>query len=57
MVDKKKKRTQSEIEQQEKEDALVETLLLLDEFAPIIPDSIVDYHLAKGGLQTDDIRL
>ena len=53
----KKKRSQLDLELQEKEESLSELLLMLDEFAPIIPDSVTDYYLGKGGLQTDDIRL
>jgi transcription initiation factor TFIID subunit 10 len=54
---KNTKRTQSEIELQKKEEALSSTLLMLEDFAPIIPDSVTDYYLQKGGLETDDIRL
>ncbi|KAJ3259132.1 Transcription initiation factor TFIID subunit 10 [Boothiomyces macroporosus] len=52
-----KKRTKAEMEMQSKEEALSSTLLMLDEFAPIIPDAVTDYHLARGGFQTDDVRI
>jgi hypothetical protein len=65
MVEKhRKKRTQTEIELEAKEESLSATLLMLEEFAPIvmkiineIPDAVTDYHLARGGLQSDDVRL
>lgn len=52
-----KKRTRREIAQQAKEESLGATLAMLEDFAPIIPDAVTDYHLARGGLQTDDVRL
>lgn len=47
----------NEMDMQSKEESLSNTLLLMDNFAPIIPDSVTDYHLKQGGLETDDIRM
>ncbi|KAI8894911.1 transcription initiation factor TFIID 23-30kDa subunit-domain-containing protein [Globomyces pollinis-pini] len=52
-----KKRTRAELETQSKEESLASTLMMLEDFAPIIPDAVTDYHLARGGLQTDDVRI
>ena len=52
-----KRKSQVDIELQQKEESLSEILMMLDDFAPIIPDSVTDYYLAKGGLETDDVRL
>jgi transcription initiation factor TFIID subunit 10 len=56
-MSQKKKRTQTEIELQQKEESLSNTLLLLDDFAPIIPDAVTDYYLQRGGLDSSDVRL
>ena len=53
----KKKRSQLDLELQEKEESLSELLLMLDDFQPIIPDSVTTHLLQKGGLETDDTRL
>ena len=53
----KKKRSQADLEMQKNEESLSQVLLMLEDFAPIIPDAVTDYFLSKGGLQTDDIRL
>ncbi len=42
---------------EQKEESLSNTLLLLDDFSPIIPDAVTDYYLKRGGLDTNDIRL
>lgn len=41
-----------------KDKTLQEMLELMDgEFAPIIPDAVTDYYLAKNGFQTADVRI
>lgn len=51
------KRSQTQLELEQKEESISSILLQMDDYAPIIPDSVADYYLAKGGLQTDDVRL
>ncbi|EGF79773.1 hypothetical protein BATDEDRAFT_89443 [Batrachochytrium dendrobatidis JAM81] len=53
----KRKKTFHEQETERKAEALSEILLLMDEFAPIIPDSVTDHHLARSGFQCDDVRV
>lgn len=41
-----------------KDKTLQEMLELMDlEFAPIIPDAVTDYYLAKNGFETADVRV
>lgn len=41
-----------------KDKTLEEMLDLVDgDFAPIIPDAVTDYYLAKNGFQTTDVRI
>ncbi len=51
------KRTQTQLELEQKEESISSLLLQMDEYAPLIPDAVTDYYLARGGLQTDDARL
>lgn len=51
------KRTQTALELEAKEESLSALLLQMDDYAPLIPDAVTDYYLAKGGLSTDDVRL
>lgn len=51
------KRTQTQLELEQKEESLSALLLQMDDYAPLIPDAVTDYYLAKGGLQTEDVRL
>jgi transcription initiation factor TFIID subunit 10 len=51
------KRNKRDVEKEKKEQILAETLMMMDEFTPIIPDAVTDYHLAVGGLETDDVRI
>ncbi|RKP24041.1 hypothetical protein SYNPS1DRAFT_23865 [Syncephalis pseudoplumigaleata] len=36
---------------------LAETLLLMDNCRPIIPDAVTDYYLARSGLDCQDVRM
>ncbi|CAG88455.2 DEHA2E20174p [Debaryomyces hansenii CBS767] len=41
-----------------KDKSLKEVLDLMDgEFAPIIPDAVTDYYLAKNGFETSDVKI
>ncbi|RCK66204.1 Transcription initiation factor TFIID subunit 10 [Candida viswanathii] len=41
-----------------KDKTLKEVLEMMDgEFAPIIPDAVTDYYLAKNGFETSDVRI
>lgn len=41
-----------------KDKTLKEVLDLMDgEFAPIIPDAVTDYYLAKNGFETNDVKI
>lgn len=41
-----------------KDKTLQEVLEMMDgEFAPIIPDAVTDYYLAKNGFETSDVRI
>ncbi|RIB00279.1 putative TAF10-TFIID and SAGA subunit, partial [Gigaspora rosea] len=40
-----------------KDRSLLEFLLLLDNFEPLIPDFVTEYYLNKSGIQCDDIRI
>lgn len=40
-----------------KDKTLSEFLGNMDEYAPIIPDAVTDYYLAKSGFQTNDVRI
>ncbi|KAI9344202.1 putative transcription initiation factor tfiid subunit 10 [Zopfochytrium polystomum] len=30
---------------------------MMEDFAPLIPDTVTDYYLARSGFQSDDIRV
>ncbi|KAI8056795.1 transcription initiation factor TFIID 23-30kDa subunit-domain-containing protein [Syncephalis plumigaleata] len=36
---------------------LAETLLLMDNCRPIIPDAVTDYYLSRAGLDCQDVRI
>lgn len=40
-----------------KDKTLTEFLDNMNEYAPIIPDAVTDYYLAKSGFQTNDVRI
>ncbi|KAG5366112.1 Transcription initiation factor TFIID subunit 10 [Yarrowia sp. B02] len=40
-----------------KDKTLSEFLDNMNEYAPIIPDAVTDYYLAKSGFQTNDVRI
>ncbi|KAG5357191.1 Transcription initiation factor TFIID subunit 10 [Yarrowia sp. C11] len=40
-----------------KDKTLSEFLENMNEYAPIIPDAVTDYYLAKSGFQTNDVRI
>ncbi len=40
-----------------KEKTLKELLGMMDEYAPIIPDAVTDYYLARAGFECDDVRI
>lgn len=40
-----------------REQSLGDLLMLMDSYAPLIPDAVTDYYLARSGFQSDDIRV
>ncbi|CAG8777241.1 15361_t:CDS:2, partial [Racocetra fulgida] len=40
-----------------KDRSLLEFLLLLDNFEPLIPEFVTEYYLNRSGIQCDDIRV
>ncbi|KAI8924599.1 transcription initiation factor TFIID 23-30kDa subunit-domain-containing protein, partial [Entophlyctis helioformis] len=53
----KRRKTKHELDMERKEEALSEVLLLMQDYSPVIPDAITDYHLARAGFESPDIRL
>ncbi|CAG8628276.1 9547_t:CDS:2 [Acaulospora morrowiae] len=41
----------------EKDRSLLEFLLLLDEFEPLIPELVTEYYFSRAGVQCDDVRV
>lgn len=39
------------------DEALDQILSLMGDFAPLIPDAVVDYELARGGVETSDVKV
>ncbi|KAJ3385606.1 Transcription initiation factor TFIID subunit 10 [Lobulomyces angularis] len=37
--------------------SLIELLALMDDYSPVIPDTVTDYYLAKSGFQCNDVRI
>ena len=42
------KRSAAQVELEEKEESISSILMELDEYSPLIPDSVTDYYLQKG---------
>lgn len=37
--------------------AISELLLLMDDYSPVIPDTVTDYYLGRAGFDCDDVRM
>jgi len=49
--------TREEIDLAKKGKSLTELLVLMDEYSPVIPDSVTDYYLARSGFDCNDQRV
>ncbi|KAJ3280578.1 Transcription initiation factor TFIID subunit 10 [Borealophlyctis nickersoniae] len=50
-------KTRRDAQSIKRERNLAELLLMMDEYQPIIPDSVTDYYLARSGFECDDLRI
>ncbi|RKO83375.1 transcription initiation factor TFIID 23-30kDa subunit-domain-containing protein, partial [Blyttiomyces helicus] len=53
----KRARTRIDLATAKKDRGLAELLMLMDECAPVIPDAVTDYYLARSGFECDDLRI
>ena len=37
--------------------SISELLLLMDDYSPVIPDTVTDYYLGRAGFDCDDVRM
>jgi transcription initiation factor TFIID subunit 10 len=37
--------------------SISELLLLMDDYSPVIPDTVTDYYLGRAGFDCDDVRI
>ncbi|KAJ3400866.1 Transcription initiation factor TFIID subunit 10 [Chytridiales sp. JEL 0842] len=54
---KKRKKTRKEKDDEKKEIGLGQVLTMMEDYVPVIPDSVTDYYLARSGFECSDQRV